>query len=66
MGKIADRVRLFSAAYQLALAHLEQHAGLKHPSTAQKLAVSIRFQIGAGVTDPVRIAAEAIRSLQAI
>lgn len=62
-SNIALKVKLFNRAYALAWPQISDAAKAKRPDISEGLASVIRKQITLGLTDPVEIAAEAIREV---
>jgi hypothetical protein len=62
-SNIALKVKLFNRAYTLAWTQISDAAKATRPDISEGLAFAIRKQITLGLTDPVEIAAEAIKDV---
>jgi len=66
MADIARRIRLYNQAFQLAFKHVADDSTLiERPEIGKQLHDLVRHEIAAGVSDPVTIAAAAVRELEA-
>jgi hypothetical protein len=62
---IARKIELYNQAFQLARDHIAKDADLNdRAGITKQLHDAIRHELQAGVTDPVAVAAHAIRTLQ--
>jgi hypothetical protein len=64
LAGIAQRIELFNRALRLAWPHLSQDE-TRRPNASRLLSDAIQRRLKLGVTDPVEIAAEAVREVRA-
>jgi hypothetical protein len=66
MADIARRIKLYQQAFQLAFEHVADDSALSgRPDFGKQLHDIVRHEIAVGVSDPVAIAAAAVRELEA-
>jgi hypothetical protein len=66
MSDIARRIKLYNQAFQLAFEHVaDDGAPGERPDFGKQLHDLVRREIAVGVSDPVAIAATAVRTLEA-
>ena len=64
MAGIARNIELYNLAYRLAWKHISERQKHKYPNIATFLHDAIRHQLKEGATEPVFIAAEALKNIE--
>jgi hypothetical protein len=64
MAGIARNIELYNLAYRLAWRHISERQKRKYPNVATFLHDAIRRQLKQGATEPVFIAAEALKNIE--
>ena len=64
MAGIAQQIKSFNLAFQLAWKHISEDQKRKQPNIARRLHDSIKRQIKEGATEAVFIASEALKDIE--
>ena len=64
MAGIARNIELYNLAYRLAWKHISERQKHEYPNVATFLHDAIRHQLKEGVTEPVFIAAAALKNIE--
>ena len=64
MAGIARNIELYNLAYRLAWKHISERQKREYPNVATFLHDAIRHQLKEGATEPVFIAAEALKNIE--
>ena len=64
MAGIARNIELYNLAYRLAWKHISERQKREYPNVATFLHDAIRLQLKQGASEPVFIAAEALKNIE--
>ena len=64
MTEIAQNIELYNLAYRLAWKHISERQKREYPNVPMFLHDAIRRQLTEGASDPVLIAAEALKNVE--
>jgi hypothetical protein len=65
MLTITQKVELFNSAYKLVREHYKNKEGIEKSPSSEKINRAVRNSIARGATDPIVVAADAIKDINA-